>query len=255
MFTTKIPVKIKTLLWLVIIPAIGLAACAGSPQKLNQKENGTPVADNPVYDSAKLPGVLLPLMLNTSLNSSAMMTMNSVVTMQGAVLKINSRNGKLILNDKVNAVEWDIKACNGVIYIIDQMMTMPEGTPGAPAQMMEANATVEATPVSCQDGQTIAVILRGDPRFTHFVLALDSMGYMDKLDQDGFYTVFAPPNDVFAAPLVDANGTKITICHHTGSTKNPYVEITIDTNGLNGHRQHPGDIIPAPAGGCPVKTK
>lgn len=44
----------------------------------------------------------------------------------------------------------------------------------------------------------------------------------------------------------------ITICHATGSATNPYVEITIDENGLNGHGGHPDDIIPAPATGCPV---
>lgn len=44
---------------------------------------------------------------------------------------------------------------------------------------------------------------------------------------------------------------KITICHATGSKKNPYVMITISINGLNGHNGHARDIIPAPAGGCP----
>jgi hypothetical protein len=46
---------------------------------------------------------------------------------------------------------------------------------------------------------------------------------------------------------------KITICHSTGSDTNPYVEITISVNGLNGHGGHHdgADIIPAPAGGCP----
>lgn len=40
---------------------------------------------------------------------------------------------------------------------------------------------------------------------------------------------------------------KITICHATGSETNPYVAITIDLNGLNGHvgHQHDEDIIPA----------
>lgn len=58
----------------------------------------------------------------------------------------------------------------------------------------------------------------------------------------------------------DRPAGKITICHATKSVKNPYVEITISVNGLNGHgpaddpRHHAGswkDIIPAPAGGCP----
>jgi len=43
---------------------------------------------------------------------------------------------------------------------------------------------------------------------------------------------------------------RITICHATGSESNPYVEITIDVDGLAGHADHEGDIIPAPAGGC-----
>ena len=48
---------------------------------------------------------------------------------------------------------------------------------------------------------------------------------------------------------------KITICHATGSEKNPYNEITISVNGLSGHDKHEGDIIPVPAGGCPAKRQ
>jgi hypothetical protein len=64
-------------------------------------------------------------------------------------------------------------------------------------------------------------------------------------------------DDVF--PISEADGCpasavaeKITICHATGSAKNPYVEITVNVNGLNGHDKHDGDLIPAPAGGCPT---
>jgi hypothetical protein len=46
---------------------------------------------------------------------------------------------------------------------------------------------------------------------------------------------------------------RVTICHATGSATNPYVEITVDANGLNGHGDHEDDIIPAPAGGCPSR--
>jgi len=54
------------------------------------------------------------------------------------------------------------------------------------------------------------------------------------------------------APLAAPSDGKITICHATGSAKNPYVEITVDVNGLNGHDKHAGDIIPVPAEGCPL---
>ena len=46
---------------------------------------------------------------------------------------------------------------------------------------------------------------------------------------------------------------KQTLCHATGSSTNPYVEITISNNGVPAHDRHQNDedIIPAPAGGCP----
>ena len=44
---------------------------------------------------------------------------------------------------------------------------------------------------------------------------------------------------------------KVTICHFTESERNPYVEITVDAEGLNGHGDHPNDIIPIPEEGCP----
>ena len=66
-------------------------------------------------------------------------------------------------------------------------------------------------------------------------------------------------NDLYPVPeggcptiLVEVDNEKITICHATSSTTNPYREITVSVNGLNGHGDHMGDIIPAPAGGCPT---
>ena len=54
------------------------------------------------------------------------------------------------------------------------------------------------------------------------------------------------------ASAVVAEDGKTTICHATSSKKNPFVEITVSVNGLNGHDKHNDDIIPAPAGGCPT---
>jgi hypothetical protein len=61
----------------------------------------------------------------------------------------------------------------------------------------------------------------------------------------------APVGGCPASPLVIVDG-KITICHATNSKNNPYNQITISVNGLNGHNKHEGDIIPAPSGGCPT---
>ena len=63
----------------------------------------------------------------------------------------------------------------------------------------------------------------------------------------------APANGCPASPVLTSDG-KITICHATGSQTNPYNEITVSVNGLNGHEKHEGDIIPAPEGGCPTTS-
>ncbi len=52
--------------------------------------------------------------------------------------------------------------------------------------------------------------------------------------------------------VLDIVDNKITICHATGSEKNPYVSITVSVNGLNGHGKHERDIIPAAEGSCPT---
>ena len=60
------------------------------------------------------------------------------------------------------------------------------------------------------------------------------------------------------APANAGPEDKISICHATGSDSNPYVKIWISENGLNGHNAqgvHDGDIVPAPAGGCPAGDK
>jgi hypothetical protein len=53
-----------------------------------------------------------------------------------------------------------------------------------------------------------------------------------------------------AKPAPPRGQAKTTICHHTGSKSNPWVTITIANPALAAHRRH-GDLIPAPAGGCP----
>lgn len=60
-----------------------------------------------------------------------------------------------------------------------------------------------------------------------------------------------PPITPTPGPTTTLTSDKVMICHATGSSKNPYVMITVSINGLNGHDKHDGDIIPAPAAGCP----
>jgi hypothetical protein len=55
-----------------------------------------------------------------------------------------------------------------------------------------------------------------------------------------------------ADELAAAKG-KILICHATGDAKDPFRQIEVSVNALNGHKGPP-DIIPVPAGGCPLAT-
>jgi hypothetical protein len=56
-----------------------------------------------------------------------------------------------------------------------------------------------------------------------------------------------------AAATAGSTASKVTICHRTASAKKPYVTITVSMRAtLRGHQRHPGDIIPAPAAGCPT---
>jgi hypothetical protein len=52
-------------------------------------------------------------------------------------------------------------------------------------------------------------------------------------------------------PAATGTPQKVTICHRTGSGSNPYVLITVSVNAIPAHTKH-GDIIPAPAAGCPA---
>ena len=61
-----------------------------------------------------------------------------------------------------------------------------------------------------------------------------------------------PTSDGDCPAASSVSDEKITICHATGSKTNPYNEITVSVNGLNGHDKHEGDIIPMPESGCPT---
>lgn len=79
-------------------------------------------------------------------------------------------------------------------------------------------------------------------------------GSNNLLDQQVYAcTTNQGPDTVSCTPIKNngSNNGAVPICHATGSKKNPYVLLTVKVNALNGHSKHTGDIIPAPADGCP----
>jgi hypothetical protein len=103
------------------------------------------------------------------------------------------------------------------------------------------------------DGKLAICHATGDAATPYEAITLDFNGLTAHVDH---------PDDIIPAPAggcpkaveTGNNVGKLTICHATGSATNPYTEITIDFSGLNGHSNHKGDLIPAPAGGCPSVT-
>jgi hypothetical protein len=74
-------------------------------------------------------------------------------------------------------------------------------------------------------------------------------------DHEGDFFPTAKGGCLINPATMGTNDGKITICHATNSKNNPYNLITISINGLSGHNNHEGDIIPAPSGGCPTTKK
>lgn len=72
-----------------------------------------------------------------------------------------------------------------------------------------------------------------------FVVAAGSLGGIGQAANAAGKAVAAVTTAASPAP------TKVTICHATGSSSNPYVTITVSSNGLNGHNRHSGDIVPS----------
>lgn len=106
------------------------------------------------------------------------------------------------------------------------------------------------TPVTVIDGKITICHATSSETNPYNEISIDRNGLNghDKHEDD----MIPAPESGCPSSLADTKDGKITICHSTNSEKNPYNEITVSVNGLNGHSGHSGDIIPAPAGGCPT---
>ncbi len=136
----------------------------------------------------------------------------TVATVQGSPVTFSVVDGVVKINDATITVT-DIEASNGVIHVIDTVITPPaaEAAPEAMAEEMPAAP------------QSIVDIAVGNPDFSTLVAAVSAAGLVDALSGEGPFTVFAPTNDAFAklpadtlnALLADPTGdlTQILLYH------------------------------------------
>lgn len=106
--------------------------------------------------------------------SSTNLTAGYVPTLNGAAVNI-SLNGGVKVND-ANVILADVRALNGVIHVIDEVLMPPTQNLVELAQSF-------------------------DPEFSILVQAVIKAGLAETLATGGPYTVFAPTNDAFVAAL------------------------------------------------------
>ncbi len=156
---------------------------------------------------------------------------------------IENDNGKITIchatTDELNpytSITVSLAGLNGHGTHAGDIIPAPAGgCPTSPLVIVDEMVTIcHATGIAETPYEAITVKLNGlDGHFAH----------VDDI-------IPAPIGGCPTIPLTIIDG-KISICHVTGSESNPYNEISVSINGLNGHVNHMGDLIPAPAAGCP----
>jgi uncharacterized surface protein with fasciclin (FAS1) repeats len=110
-----------------------------------------------------------------------------VETVQGGILTVGIDGDAVTLTDEngatVNVTATDIEASNGVIHVIDGVVTPASG---------DAEGGEEAA-------GTIVDVAAGNPDFETLVAAVTAAELGETLSGEGPFTVFAPTNDAFAA--------------------------------------------------------
>lgn len=133
--------------------------------------------------------ILLYHVLNGDYSAADLVEAEAVTTLAGEFLFFNATdNGEetgVELNESVAVVRADIQASNGVVHIIDTVLTLPEGN------------TVFASD-SGSPNESIVQVLEDDGRFETLLGLLEQTSLIDELDNvDANFTLFAPTDEAF----------------------------------------------------------
>lgn len=122
-------------------------------------------------DPETLSDILLYHVVPGEFMAADVVELTSVDTAQGSPALITVSDEGVQINN-ANIVTTDIQTSNGVIHVIDAVITPPT--------------------------QSIVDIAVADGRFTTLVAALEAAGLVETLQGEGPFTVFAPTDDAFA---------------------------------------------------------
>ncbi len=100
----------------------------------------------------------------------------AAITFESDQLKINT----------ANVINSDIVASNGIIHVIDSILTPPA-------------ETVDPTNAENAPTESVAGLIANDPQFSTLLDLITATGLDSTLSEDGSFTVFAPTNEAFSA--------------------------------------------------------
>lgn len=88
-------------------------------------------------DKATLTSILTYHVVSGEVDAAKVVTLSKATTLNGADIAIETTGGKVVLNDTVNVVATDVKACNGIIHVIDAVL-VPPAKPTMPVTGLDA---------------------------------------------------------------------------------------------------------------------
>merc|ERR1712194_264925 len=118
-----------------------------------------------------------------------------VKTLEGQKLHITKAAGSVTVQ-KVKVIQADLAATNGVVHVIDGVLTPPMPSVQfafAPGRLSASKRTLGSA------GKNIVQLAEGIPDLSTLVTALKAGKLVTALQGDGPFTVFAPTNEAFAA--------------------------------------------------------
>ncbi len=120
----------------------------------------------------KLQSILTYHVVAGAVPAEKVVTLTSAKTVQGSPVKIQVKDGKVMLND-AQVITTDIKCSNGIIHVIDSVILPPEK-------------------------KTIVETAVGAGKFNTLVAAVKAAGLAETLSGKGPFTVLAPTDEAFA---------------------------------------------------------
>ncbi len=125
-------------------------------------------------------GDILKYHVHSGLVTSTAVPVSDAITTLGGTSLFASRNANGVFMNGIKVKQADVSASNGVIHVIEKVLTEPT--------------------------QTIAQIAASDTSFSFLVAAVSKVGLLSAISGPGKFTVFAPTNAAFrAAGITDIN--------------------------------------------------